>query len=161
MPSLSVRDTRGSGLGQRESHISPLNGSGLTEAVLILPSFVSQKTNQTTMEDIRTVSTLALKIYQPGSIDVQEKTGMISPVPIIYLLFARYQHEKNNNIKMKISLKFKHFFDLSPSSFKINFGEYWKKVLSKESCIFCILPEMPLYPQKQILDHQNIYKYLL
>ena len=94
LPSLSVRDTRGSGLEDRGSHISPVNGSGRMAAVLILPNFVTG--SQTTSEDIRTVWTLAIEI--PCSTNAKEKPGMISPVIIDYLLFVRYQHEKNNDI---------------------------------------------------------------
>ena len=84
---MSIGDTRGSGLGQRGSRISQINGSGRMEAVLVLPSFVTE--SQTTPGEFRTVSTLAI---------AQEKPGMISPVTVVfigYLSFARFQNEKN------------------------------------------------------------------
>ena len=104
---MSVEHTRGSGLGERGSHIGQVNGSGRMEAVLILPSGVQECQTMCS----RTVLTLALHTTSqdrlpyktPGyAINVQEKPGMISPVIIDYLLYARYQNEKSNNLKTKI-----------------------------------------------------------
>ena len=91
---MSVEHTRGSGLGERGSHIGQVNGSGRMEAVLVFPNFVTG--SQTTSEDFKTVLTLAIEI--PCSTNAKEKPGMISPVIIDYLLFARYQHKKNSDI---------------------------------------------------------------
>ena len=76
--------------------MSPINGSGLMEAVLVLPSFVPE--SRTTSTEINTVSTSAISFCLIGA----QKPGMISPVINAYLLFARYQNEKNKDIKMII-----------------------------------------------------------
>ena len=73
--------------------MSPINGSGRMGVLLFLPSFVRE--SQTTTEEMSTVSTLAI---------AQEKPGMINPVINGYLLFARDQYEKNNNINSNIYL---------------------------------------------------------
>ena len=83
-PTKSVRGHNDFGLEERGGLIDQINGSGLMEADLILPNFVPE--SRTTSLEIKTVSTLAGPFC---SISAQEKPGMISPVIIGYLLFAR------------------------------------------------------------------------